>query len=454
MSNFASTDYILAGSTSRSVTFALQTRVTIGNLKYSYSRKNEGATYDAAVAGTLSAHTALSDAFAAGKAFYLSATATDPGYFLLRVDFPDAAFNTGRDKVLCSVYDDATGVIAHRIFTLKGSDSIYVDGAVWVDTVNGSVGGNPYINGIPAKPCSAFGNAASIAAAVGLKRFRLLNRATAIDLATSSYAGYDFISDSLAQIDLGSVSRENVSFTGLDINDSVVTVTAGSGWTTFKDCRIGKAAGMDLPRAVIRDCIFTGIVHLNQNGNYFMAGLKTVDGGAVLDFKNSSAADPGITSVVISGFSGRLTVKNMLTTDSLEISGEGEVILDSTCNSATATVRVSGAIVVTNDATDISLTDATAGHIPTLKKNTAVANYTFIMIDATTGNPATGKTVAAQKSLNGGAFTPMVNTPATEISNGAYKIDIAAADVNGDTGAFRFTATGCEATIITFITES
>ncbi len=90
---------------------------------------------------------------------------------------------------------------------------------------------------------------------------------------------------------------------------------------------------------------------------------------------------------------------------------------------------------------------------PTLKKNTAVANYTFIMIDATTGNPATGLTVTAQKSLDGGAFSAMANS-VSEIANGAYKINIAAADVNGDTGCFRFTATGAEATLITFITES
>lgn len=453
MGNFASTDYILAGAQDRSITFALQSRVNpITNLRYSYSRKNEGSTYDAAVAGACTALGSLGAAHTDGGAYYLSATATDPGYFLIRVDFPDAAFATGRDKVLCSVYDDATGVIAHRIFTLKGDDSIYDDSAVWLNDLTGSNGNVPYVNGIPGKPCTNLGDALAVANAIGLKKFRLCNRgSTVFDIATTSYSGFTFVSDDLVRITLGSVSQTNLCLIGIDVtNNSGMSV--GSNWFTLINCRIGHVAGMDIPRAIARTCVLTGIVHLSNNGNYFFHGLKT-EGGVTLDFKNQVGGDPGITSVFISGFSGRLTIKNMLTTDSLEISGEGEVIFDSTCNSATATARVNGAIKITNNATALALTDNTAGRIPTLKKNTPVAKYKFVMIDATTGNPATGKTVSATVSLDNGAFTAMANS-VTERAFGVYEIDIAAADVNGNTGAFRFTATGCEDTIITFITES
>ena len=42
---------------------------------------------------------------------------------------------------------------------------------------------------------------------------------------------------------------------------------------------------------------------------------------------------------------------------------------------------------------------------------------------------------------------------ATEISNGLYKIDLAAADLNGDTVTLRFTGTGADATILTIATQ-
>ena len=65
-----------------------------------------------------------------------------------------------------------------------------------------------------------------------------------------------------------------------------------------------------------------------------------------------------------------------------------------------------------------------------IKKNTALANFIFLMVDAV-GNPATGLTITAQRSLDGASLTTMANS-ASEISNGLYKINLAAADTNAD----------------------
>jgi hypothetical protein len=76
-----------------------------------------------------------------------------------------------------------------------------------------------------------------------------------------------------------------------------------------------------------------------------------------------------------------------------------------------------------------------------IKKNTALSNYMFRMSDAATGDPKTGLTVTVQRALDGGAFSNATNTPATEIANGWYKINLSAADMNGDTVAIKCTAT-------------
>lgn len=99
-----------------------------------------------------------------------------------------------------------------------------------------------------------------------------------------------------------------------------------------------------------------------------------------------------------------------------------------------------------------------ASGIPTVsvtsnvKKNQALAGFTFIMTDSTNHNPATGKTVTAQRSLAGAAFGSCTNS-VTEVANGLYTIDLAAGDLNGNTVDLRFSATGCDDLNILIITQ-
>jgi len=100
--------------------------------------------------------------------------------------------------------------------------------------------------------------------------------------------------------------------------------------------------------------------------------------------------------------------------------------------------------------------DIDADEIPhSIKKNTAIAKFKFVMIDATTGNPASGFTVTAAKKLDADATWTAMTGSGTIVDNGSgvYSIDVSAADTNGNTGVWRFTAPGAEVTLITFVTE-
>lgn len=88
-----------------------------------------------------------------------------------------------------------------------------------------------------------------------------------------------------------------------------------------------------------------------------------------------------------------------------------------------------------------------------ITKNTALAAFPFFMVlssDHVTG--ATGLTVTAQRSLDGAAFGNCANS-VSEIGNGWYKIDLAAADLNGNTVALKFTAATADARNITIATQ-
>jgi len=92
-----------------------------------------------------------------------------------------------------------------------------------------------------------------------------------------------------------------------------------------------------------------------------------------------------------------------------------------------------------------------------ITKNVALNNFPFLMIDDTdhiTGK--TGLTFAAansQRSIDGAAFANTTNVP-TEVANGAYKVNLSAGDLNGDTIILKFTGTAADDRFITIIPQA
>jgi hypothetical protein len=90
------------------------------------------------------------------------------------------------------------------------------------------------------------------------------------------------------------------------------------------------------------------------------------------------------------------------------------------------------------------LTNDFSGHVSAnnqrVIKNAPLNATPFFMALNTDGRtPATGLSVTAQRSLNGGAFAPCTNVP-TETGYGWYSINLSAADLNADWVVFRFSA--------------
>lgn len=89
-----------------------------------------------------------------------------------------------------------------------------------------------------------------------------------------------------------------------------------------------------------------------------------------------------------------------------------------------------------------------------IKKNTALANFEFMLVDSTDHvTPKTGVTVTATRSIDGAAFGACANA-VTELSNGIYKISLAATDLNGDVITLRFTGTAADDRLLTIITTA
>jgi aminopeptidase-like protein len=87
-----------------------------------------------------------------------------------------------------------------------------------------------------------------------------------------------------------------------------------------------------------------------------------------------------------------------------------------------------------------------------IKKNQALSGFTFTMTDSTNHAPVTGLTVTPQVSHDGGAFASTTNA-VSELSNGDYKINLSATDLNGNNVMLRFTAVGADDLNILIVTQ-
>lgn len=121
--------------------------------------------------------------------------------------------------------------------------------------------------------------------------------------------------------------------------------------------------------------------------------------------------------------------------------------------STTGSVSVVGQLVFTRPANFTSMAIDSSGNVKVqsgMKKNAAY-RAVFQMTDSTTHNPATGKTVTITRSIDGAAFAGGTIGSVTEIANGWYYADFAAADMNGTNIGVRATASGCDDLPLLFV---
>lgn len=79
-----------------------------------------------------------------------------------------------------------------------------------------------------------------------------------------------------------------------------------------------------------------------------------------------------------------------------------------------------------------------------IQKNVAYNYCLFLMrLSSDHTTPATGKTIVAQVSKDGGAFVTCTNS-VSEISAGIYKINLTQAEMNADSVILKFTETDCD----------
>ena len=228
--------------------------------------------------------------------------------------------------------------------------------------------------------------------------------------------------------------------------DSTDGVTAETGLTIANtDIKVFKAGATTLANKNSG-----GATHISA-GNYY----------AVLDATDTDTLGSG---AIVVQMSGALAVRHDFCVlaanvyDSLIGSGDVlDVSVTQWSGTAVATPDTAGYPKVTiksgTGTGEISLSSGRVALQSGIRKNQAIANFPFLMTDSTNHNPATGLTVTATRSLDGAAFASGTIANMTEVGNGVYQCDLGAGDLNADTVALRFTASGADDLVITLVTE-
>ncbi len=259
----------------------------------------------------------------------------------------------------------------------------------------------------------------------------------------------------MAATDALPVPRKNAAYRvtfGIFKNDGTL-ITGAAGL----DSEVSKDAG------TFTDCTNEATEIATSSGIYYLDLTSTemnADTVALLVKSSTTGAVP----VVISLYpqeAGDIRTNSTYWNDSAvatpTVAGVPEVDVTHWNGAAVATPDTAGYPKVTlkvgTGTGEVSITSGRVAIQAGIRKNQALANFPFLMTDSTNHNPATGLTVTGTRSIDGAAFSSGTIANMTEVANGVYQCDLGAGDLNGDTIALRFTASGADDLIITIVTE-
>lgn len=278
------------------------------------------------------------------------------------------------------------------------------------------------------------------------------------DLAFPATTGRSMVVDASGLVDANAVklgpSGGGTAQTARDVGTSVLLSTGtGTGQLDFTS-GVVKANATQILGGTIPAVNVTGVPLVDLK--YTLGTISPATAGSV----RADAVTGAVGSVTgnVGGSVASVTAGVSVGTGGIVSGSFAASAIDSAALATSAAQEIRDAIL--SDATtfagaSIAAIKAKTDNLPEgIKKNTALAAFEFFMADSAdhvTGK--TGLTVAGAVSIDGGAFGALTNTPATEVANGIYKIDLAAADLNGTVLTLKFTSAGADATLVTIKTN-
>jgi len=233
------------------------------------------------------------------------------------------------------------------------------------------------------------------------------------------------------------------------IRDGSVTTGLGLGSLDQTSSIVGaymKRDGLGISLAVDENVITEGTYEAPTTDNQVRIGTpaNAVSGSYELHFHNDLFTTEDYVFISLGGASNMRPITIRVNLWDFDPNATPIVITD-ILSDGTAINMSSGVLDTVNAVQTIRLT-----------KNTAFSNFSFLMVensDHVTGK--TGLSFAAsnsQRKIDSGSFVNTDNVP-VEDSNGIYRVNFTADDMNGNVITFKFTGAGADTRFITIITQ-
>jgi len=206
----------------------------------------------------------------------------------------------------------------------------YSNGDIWVDTVGGTAGTTPFINGTADNAVDSLADAITLSNSLNMKRFRLSSDSSII--LSQNFDDFTFTGD-----------HWTLDLNGQSISDATISSAFVSGTCTgvnnpfFQICHI---EDVTLPGCHLQDCSLEGTIILADAESYFVDNCYAgVTGGLspVFDFN----ATVGTTRLNLRHYSGPVEVQNMgqVGSDVMGLDGNGALIINANCVGGTIFIR-------------------------------------------------------------------------------------------------------------------
>lgn len=204
----------------------------------------------------------------------------------------------------------------------------YVDGAIWVDTVNGSAGHELWKNGTADNSVNNWADALLLSAASSLNKFHIVAGSS---ITFTSAFEYSELSGEYYTLNLN-----GQSLSGSYIHGSSINVTGdGDGGTecVFDGCHIGNCT---LPICRLINCIIEGKI------TFAVSGDRTFVNCTPWKSNNIPIIDLGIgvtSTLGIRNWYGAIQFDNITSDDYVGFNGEGKVTIGSSCTGGVLKIR-------------------------------------------------------------------------------------------------------------------
>lgn len=257
----------------------------------------------------------------------------------------------------------------------------YSQGAIWIDTNNGTAGTTDFINGTADNPVDSLADGLTLSASLNLNSFMI---ATGSSITLSASADNYHFEGNAWTLDFGSQSIAGAFFKGATVSGTFSGATA-----ILEDCIINAITG---PGITMRRCFFNEVtITANGVGNWFLNDCRSrVAGSSNPNF--DFGAGVGNTSFNLRNYSGGIEIENMgdTGTDTASIEGRGNIVFNANCDGGNCSVR--GAFTRTDNSGNVTITEDARLDMPQI--NAEVLDVINTDTFAEPGQEAPGATVS------------------------------------------------------------